>query len=163
MNFNRARGATSWHAGSSDKAGRRILTSSRRMCVSMLDEGDVQLYLASFRPTGNSSAKDFEKALYLRLYQSALSRFPHNDAFVTGLLNSMRPTNMRTTAKNSLRPTISRLPSVRELFISHLAEKRELRNYLAKAKADTRSINFSGPTRRCTCRSLRMLLQAIVT
>src|SRR6185295_4221331 len=28
------------------------------------------------------------------------------------------------------------MPSVRKLFISHLAEKRELTNYLAKAKAD---------------------------
>ena len=103
--------------------------------VSKLKEGDTQDYLASYT-NGSASAKDFEKALYLRLYQSALERFPHNDAFVTGLLN-FYATNKREDDWRKLAATYYfEMQDARKLFISHLAEKRELRNYLATANSD---------------------------
>ena len=109
--------------------------------VSRLDEGDTQGYLASFT-NGSVSAKDFEKALYLRLYQSALGRFPHNEAFVTGLLNFYSTNKREDDWRNLAATYYFEMPDVRKLFVSHLAENRELRNYLATAKTDNTVYNL---------------------
>ena len=131
---------TSWR----DKLARWFLRKDREAdfeqfstdLVAKLDEGETQGYLAQF-VDAKMTARDFEKELYLRLYLSALKRFPHNDAFVTGLLNFYAANKREDNWRKLAATYYFEMPQVRKLFISHLAEKNELRNYLAAARSDS--------------------------
>ena len=71
--------------------------------IGKLDDADVQSFLSQF-VDGKLSAKDFDRQLYFKLYESAHARFPHNQNFVLGLLRFYQNRNMsRTMAKFSRR------------------------------------------------------------
>ncbi|HEX9961329.1 MAG TPA: tetratricopeptide repeat protein, partial [Pyrinomonadaceae bacterium] len=101
-----------------------------------LNDAEIQAFLAQFA-NGNVSASDFEKQLYLKLYQTARARFPHNIAFVKGLLNFYKTNQMRDEWRKLSAEYYFEAPEIREDFLNDLAAQGELRNYLQKASGES--------------------------
>lgn len=101
-----------------------------------LNDAEIQSYLSQF-VDGNVSAGDFEKQLYLKLYQTARARFPHNPAFVKGLLRFYKTNEMREDWRNLSAEYYFESSEIREAFLDDLAAKGELRNYLQKASGES--------------------------
>ncbi|MDQ2746724.1 MAG: hypothetical protein M3T96_05630, partial [Acidobacteriota bacterium] len=64
--------------------------------IGKLNDAEIQDYLTQFVNGNASTSKQFEKQLYLKLYQTAHRRFPHNQAFAVGLLTFYRAHEMET-------------------------------------------------------------------
>lgn len=123
-----------------DKLARWFLRENRQAdfaafsqeLVWKLGDAEIQNYLSQF-VDGKVAASDFEKELYFKLYTAARKRFPHNSSFVTGLLHFYK-TNKREAEWRALAAEhYFEFPEVREQFLDDLAEKGELREYLARA------------------------------
>jgi hypothetical protein len=100
--------------------------------IGKLNDADAQNYLLQFAD-GKMSATEFEKRLYLKLYQSAHARFPHNIAFVNGLLNFYQTNKQENEWRKLAAEYYFESSEVREQFLDDLARKGELRAFLAKA------------------------------
>ena len=91
-----------------DKLARWFLRENRQSefaefstdLVGKLNDGETQAYLSEF-VDGKISADDFNRRLYLKLYQQAHERFPHNHNFVNGLLRFYK-TNKQTNDSGNL-------------------------------------------------------------
>ena len=101
-----------------------------------LNDAEIQSFLAQF-VDGNVSASEFEKQLYLKLYQTARARFPHNIAFVKGLLHFYKTNEMRDDWRKLSAKYYFEASEIREAFLNDLAEQGELRNYLQKARGES--------------------------
>jgi tetratricopeptide (TPR) repeat protein len=101
-----------------------------------LNDAEIQSYLAQF-VDGNVSASEFEKQLYLKLYQTAHRRFPHNIAFVKGLLNFYKTNRRRDDWQRLCAEYYFEASEIREAFLDDLAEKGELRSHLQKASGES--------------------------
>ncbi len=107
--------------------------------ISRLNDAEAAEYLARFVGE-TASGKEFERQLYLQLYESAHRRFPHNLAFVQGLLRFYK-TNERETDWRALSAAYYfESKEIREEFLNRLAETGELRNYLQTAKTKENTI-----------------------
>ena len=101
--------------------------------IDKLNDDDAQSYLSQFVDQ-NISGSDFDEQLYLKLYKTAHERFPHNINFVNGLLNFYKTHKRENDWRKLSAEYYFESKSVRDIFIKNLAEKRELRNYLDKAR-----------------------------
>ena len=106
--------------------------------VSKLNDKEIENYLAQFIDK-DVSAKDFKRALYLKLYQSAHERFPHNMKFVGGLLSFYKTNKQEAEWRKLSAEYYFESKEIRESFLNDLAEKAKLRNYLqtSQDKQDT--------------------------
>jgi tetratricopeptide (TPR) repeat protein len=100
--------------------------------IGKLNDAEAQNYLAQF-VDGNTSPNDFQKRLYLKLYQSAHARFPHQAAFVGGLLRFYKAENQESEWRKLAAEYYFEMPEAREQFLNNLAEKGELRAFLSRA------------------------------
>lgn len=96
-------------------------------------DAEAQKYLAEFI-NGKFEQTDFEKQLYLKLYESAHERFPHNIVFVKGLLGFYK-INKRTADWRALSAEYYfESAEIREAFLNELASENQLRNFLEQSK-----------------------------
>ncbi|PYS85236.1 MAG: hypothetical protein DMF67_01685 [Acidobacteria bacterium] len=106
-----------------------------RELVSKLDDKDAERYLERFiAPRATSDAKSFESDLYLGLYSLAHERFPENVALVRGLLQFYAAHGREDDYRRLLAEYYFVSPELREQFLSHLAERGELRARLDEAR-----------------------------
>jgi len=128
--------------GWQDKLARWFLRQNRKddfaefsqSLIEKLNDAEAQNYLSQFANV-KTAPDEFEKQMYLKLYRTAHARFPHNIAFVEGLLNFYRANQMAGEWRRLSAEYYFESPEIRESFLSDLAEKGELRNYLEKARA----------------------------
>lgn len=102
--------------------------------VGKLNDAEVQNYLAQFVDGKGSSSKKFEEQLYLKLYQTAHTRFPHNTFFTGGLLSFYKTHKMEGEWKTLAAEYYFESKEIREAFLNRLAEKNELRDFLQTAQ-----------------------------
>lgn len=107
--------------------------------VGKLNDQEIENYLAQF-VDGKVSAEDFNRRLYLKLYQSAHARFPHNIKFVSGLLNFYKVNKQEANWRELSAEYYFESKEIRERFLDNLAEKSELRNYLQTAQGKENTI-----------------------
>lgn len=107
--------------------------------VGTLNDEEIRQYLAEFIDR-NASEKDFRRALYFKLYQLAHRRFPHNVSFVNGLLSYYKANNLDADWRKLSAEYYFESKEIRESFLSDLAAKSELRNYLQTAQTKQNTI-----------------------
>lgn len=127
--------------GWQDKLARFFLREKKRdefaefstELIGKLNDEEAARYLAQF-VGGGVSGEEFEQRLYLKLYQSAHARFPHNPAFVQGLLRFYKRDEREADWRELCAAYYFESKEIREEFLNRLAETGELRNYLQTAK-----------------------------
>ncbi len=107
--------------------------------IGKLTDEETENYLAQFA-SAKMSGKEFERQLYVRLYERAHERFPHNIAFVEGLLKFYRTYDREKDWRQLCAAYYFESKEIRELFLDNLAEKGELRNYLQAARTNQNTI-----------------------
>jgi len=130
-----------------DKLARFFLRNNRQNeftefsedLISKLNDADTHAFLSEF-VDGKVSATDFEKQLYLKLYQSAHGRFPHNVSFVNGLLRFYKANEQENEWRKLSAEYYFESPEVRNEFLDDLAKKNQLRNYLDQSKQSDSTI-----------------------
>jgi predicted Zn-dependent protease len=99
-----------------------------RELVGKLDDREAERYLAQFVGTqSGADAGSFESNLYLGLYSLAHERFPEDVSLVRGLLKFHAAHGRWDEYRRLLAEYYFVSPEIREQFLSHLAEKGELR------------------------------------
>lgn len=102
-----------------------------RTMVSTFDDAQTQEYLRQFiNGKEFSNAKSLDRELYFALYSLAHERFPHNIAFVKGLLSYYRQNKMDAEYRKLLAEYYFESPEIRADFLNDLAKTGELRGYL---------------------------------
>lgn len=101
--------------------------------IGSLGETDAQEYLTEF-VDGNVSPGDFEKRLYLKLYQAAHERFPHNISFTNGLLRFYKINKQTEDWRRLSAEYYFESPEIREAFLDDLSSANQLRNFLEESK-----------------------------
>jgi cellulose synthase operon protein C len=127
--------------GWQDKLARWFLRQNRKNdfaefsqeLIEKLNDEEAQNYLSQFVDV-KTAPDEFEKQMYLKLYRTAHERFPHNIAFANGLLRFYKANKMAGEWRRLSAEYFFAAPEIRESFLSDLAEKGELRNYLEKAR-----------------------------
>jgi tetratricopeptide (TPR) repeat protein len=104
--------------------------------VGKLNDTEAQNYLSQF-VDGKMSSTVFEKQLYLKLYESAHTRFPHNIVFVNGLLRFYKAEKQEKEWRKLAAEYYFESKDMREQFLDNLAQKGELRSFLANANGDS--------------------------
>ena len=104
--------------------------------VGKLNDAETQNYLSQFID-GKISSLDFDKRLYLKLYEAAHTRFPHNPAFVQGLLRFYKTNKQPDDWRKLAAEHFFESKVVRGQFLDQLTEKNELRGFLARANGET--------------------------
>lgn len=125
-----------------DKLARWLLRQNRKAefssfstdLIERLDEAGIKEFMTNFAESSGSSA--FDTQLRLQLYLSARRRFPHEPAFVTGLLRLYSSTRREAEWGRLAAENYFLMEPVRKLFLDRLAERGELRAYLANATGD---------------------------
>ncbi len=107
--------------------------------IGKLNDADVQNYLAEVID-GNVSADGFEKQLFLKLYQSAHTRFPHSIAFVSGLLRFYKANEREDDWHKLAAEYYFESSDIREMFLDDLAKNNRLRDYLEQSKTGENTI-----------------------
>ena len=100
--------------------------------IAKLNDADAQKYLAEFIDN-KYAATMFEKRLTLKLYQSAHARFPHDLAFVNGLLRIYKGEKQDQEWRELAAEYYFESAEVRESLLDNLAKNDLLRDYLARA------------------------------
>ncbi len=130
-----------------DKLARFFLRNNRQNefaefaedLIGKLNDADARQFLSEF-VDGKVSATDFEKQLYLKLYQSAHARFPHNVSFVKGLLRFYKVNEQENEWRKISAEYYFESPEIRNEFLDDLAGKNQLRNYLEQSKQSDTTI-----------------------
>ncbi|MGI8787700.1 MAG: hypothetical protein ACR2HG_08080 [Pyrinomonadaceae bacterium] len=130
-----------------DKLARWFLRKNRQAdfaefsenLIGKLNDADVENYLAQFVDS-KISAADFDKRLYLKLYNAAHERFPHNLAFVNGLLKFYKENKRQIDWRDLAAAYYFESKEIRDEFLENLSEKGELRNYLEKSETSDGTI-----------------------
>jgi len=104
--------------------------------IGKLNDDEIQSYLSQFVEPKKFQS-EFEKQIYLKLYQIAHERFPHNISFVSGLLQFYKNNNRTEDWRKLCAEYYFESKEIRENFLNHLAEKGELRAFLENAKSDS--------------------------
>jgi len=118
-----------------------------RELVAKLDDVEAERYLSKFLG-GHYGAKadSFEAGLYLGLYRLAHARFPDNLSLVRGLLKFYAAHGRWDEYRQLLAEYYFVSPEIREQFLSHLAERGELRARLDSARERLRRGDEAQPT-----------------
>ncbi len=101
--------------------------------VGTLKDAEVRDYSAEFID-GSVSAKNFEQRLYLKFYETAHARSPHNAAFTKGLLRFYKAESRDEDWRTLAAEYYFESPEIRVAFLDDLARNNVLRDYLKKAK-----------------------------
>lgn len=104
--------------------------------LAKLSDEEAQVYLANFIES-KRFGNDFERQLFLKLYMRANERFPHNTAIVVNLLDFYARNQREDDWRRLAAEYYFESKDVRKNFLSRLAEKGVLREYLANANADS--------------------------
>lgn len=107
--------------------------------IGKLNDADAREFLAEFID-GKVSANAFDQRLYLKLYQSAHARFPHNIAFTSGLLRFYKINRQEAEWRTLAVEYYFESPEIRAAFLDDLAQKNLLRNYLEQSKENESTI-----------------------
>ncbi len=111
-----------------------------RELIERLSDDETEAYLNKFVASSpGTKPADFEAQLYLGLYRRAHERFPHNLSFVNGLLRFYRAHERWGEWRKLMAEYYFAAPEIRQQFLAHLAERRELRAYLEQARAQART------------------------
>ncbi|HRH40712.1 MAG TPA: tetratricopeptide repeat protein, partial [Pyrinomonadaceae bacterium] len=102
--------------------------------VEKLNDEEIEGYLAEFI---DSDANIFDEKLYLKLYQTAHQRFPHNFNFVNHLLKFYRTNKRENDWRNLAAEYYFESPNIRNEFLDELAKKGELQSFLSQAKGES--------------------------
>lgn len=130
---------TSWN----DRMARWFLNRERnaefekfsRETLEKMNDDEIENYLTKFVSNGSySKPESFQAQIYLGLYNLAHQRFPHNQAFVRGLLDYYKNHNQWEDWRKLMAEYYFESEGIRQEFLRHLAEKNELRNYLNQAR-----------------------------
>ncbi len=140
-------GARFQSRGWQDKLARFFLKQKRQSefaefstnLIGKLNDAEAADYLSQF-VSSDVSGKEFERQLYLKLYESAHRRFPHNLAFVQGLLRFYKTNEREDDWRDLCAAYYFESKEIREEFLNRLSEKGELRNYLQAAKTSETTI-----------------------
>lgn len=100
--------------------------------IGKLTDAEAEDFLAQFAD-GKVSANDFEQRLYLKLYKTAHERFPHSQQFVGGLLRFYKTNKREKEWRDLAAEYYFESKETREAFLDNLAEKNQLREFLARA------------------------------
>lgn len=100
--------------------------------IGSLNDADAQKYLSEFID-GKVEQSDFEKQLYPKLYESAHERFPHNIAFVKGLLRYYKINKQTDDWRKLSAEYYFESTEIREAFLNELASGNQLRNFLEQS------------------------------
>lgn len=110
-----------------------------RSIVSTFDDAETQDYLKKFIDGKEvKGAKNPDGQMFFALYSLAHKRFPHNIAFVKGLLRYYKQNEMEAEWRNLLAEYYFESPEIRREFLTELAKKGEISAFLQ------RSDEFSG-------------------
>ena len=101
--------------------------------IGKLDDKDIQIFLTQFID-GKLSAKEFDRQLYLKLYDSAHARFPHNRNFVLGLLRFYQAEKMTDQGRKLAAEYYFEFADVRKIFLDDPTYRSDLRNYANRAE-----------------------------
>ncbi|MDQ6788339.1 MAG: tetratricopeptide repeat protein [Acidobacteriota bacterium] len=107
--------------------------------VGKLDDSDTREFLSEFA-RDNVSATEFEKQLYLKLYQSAHARFPHSVWITNGLLRFYKDNGRENEWRALSAEYYFELPEIREQFLNDLARTNRLRDYFEQSKGRENTI-----------------------
>ena len=107
--------------------------------IGKLNDTDAQNYLSEFID-GKVSASNFDRQLYLKLYQSAHARFPHNISFTNGLLRFYKTNKQENDWRKLSAEYYFESKDVREAFLNDLAQTNRLRDYLEQSKQSENTI-----------------------
>lgn len=111
-----------------------------RELLAQMNDVEAAAYLNEFvAASANADAKSFEAGLYLGLYSLAHERFPHDMAFVTGLLQFYSAHGRWPEWRALLAEYYFASPETRAQFLAYLAKQNELRGYLAQARERCRA------------------------
>jgi tetratricopeptide (TPR) repeat protein len=106
-----------------------------RNLLEKLSDSDTEDYLYQFANVQiGTKPEDFDARLYFQLYSQAHRRFPHNLYFVKGLLNYYKNYNQPGEWRKLTAEYYFESTEIRQIFLRDLAEKNQLRDYLAQAK-----------------------------
>lgn len=106
-----------------------------RDLLDRLNDDDVEQYLHNFIDSGvNAKAASFDANLYAALYTRAHDRFPHNLAFVNGLLKFYSGRNDWERWRGLVAEYYFVSRDTRNQFLLHLASRGELRAYYDRAR-----------------------------
>jgi tetratricopeptide (TPR) repeat protein len=106
-----------------------------RDLLAKVDDKEAERYLEEFiQGNVNADPASFDAKLYVGLYSIAHQRFPHNLQFVTGLLQFYSAHKQWDQWRMLVAEYYFESREVRNQFLSHLASRNELRNYLANAR-----------------------------
>jgi tetratricopeptide (TPR) repeat protein len=118
-----------------------------RELVGQLDDREAGNYLEKFMGAqANASAGDFESNLYLGLYSLAHERFPDDIRLVQRLLKFYAAHGRWAEYQKLLAEYYFVSPEIREQFLTHLAERGELRGRLDAARDVLKSGDGSDAT-----------------
>ncbi len=104
--------------------------------VEKLSDSEIESYLSQF-VDGRAATDDFGKQLYLKLYQTAHTRFPHNINFVNSLLKFYKANNRIEDWQKLSAEYYFFSKDVRENFLNELARKGELRLFLSQSTSES--------------------------
>ncbi|HEX6045892.1 MAG TPA: tetratricopeptide repeat protein [Pyrinomonadaceae bacterium] len=109
-------------------------TFSREL-LAKVNDAEAERYLQEFiQGNKNADPASFDAKLYVALYSLAHQRFPHNLHFVSGLLNYYSAHKQWDQWRMLVAEYYFESREVRVEFLSHLASRNELRNYLTRAR-----------------------------
>src|SRR5689334_11712676 len=105
-----------------------------RELLAKVNDQEAERYLQEFI-SGNVNADpaSFDAKLYVALYSLAHERFPHNQHFVSGLLQFYSAHQQWEQWRKLVAEYYFESQEVRNQFLSHLASHNALRQYLARA------------------------------
>lgn len=101
--------------------------------IGSLGDADAQEYLTEFID-GKVGQTDFEKRLYLKLYQAASVRFPHNIFFIKGLLRFYKIDKQTDEWRKLSAKYYFESAEIRAMFLDDLAKENRLRDFLDQTK-----------------------------
>ena len=111
-------------------------TLSREL-VAKVNDHDAERYLQEFVQGGvNADPSSFDAKLYVALYSLAHQRFPHNLHFVSGLLQFYVAHKQWEQWRTLVAEYYFESREVRDQFLTHLASRNELRDYLGRARQE---------------------------
>jgi len=106
-----------------------------RNFVATFDDAETQEYLKQFIDGKEfAGAKSLDGQMFFALYSLAHARFPHNPAFVRGLLRYFKQNKMDAEWRNLMAQYYFESPEMRAEFNSYLAQTGVLRDFLKTAE-----------------------------
>lgn len=113
-----------------------------RELLQNFEDGETQQFLSEFIDSkAADKPESFDGKLYFGLYSLAHKRFPHNHAFVQGLLKYYKSHKFEDEYRRLLAEYFFESPEIREEFLAELAKNGEIKKFLNQAEEKISSPN----------------------